>query len=118
MTRFTEGRQPASERAVRNGTGPGVPSFLRPQPEDRPAPTDLDLHFEESGPSFKGTEAKATENPAPQVPAAPGVPQAPVAQTQQQAGWAPSLAYRAVPASTPKPEDYEIAPGSFLSAGE
>ena len=98
MTRFTDDRQSGSDRPLRNGVGPGVPSFLRAAPEDRPEPTDLDLHFQDAGPTFAAT-GKAP--PAAEPPAG---------------DWTPALAYKALAAA--KPSEYTVQPGSYLAAVE
>lgn len=125
MTRFPDDRQSGPDAVARNGTGPGVPSFLRPAPEDRPEPTDLDLHFHEAGPSYRTVQPRAeapeaTEPAAASAPAAPSAPVAPAAVPPAEPRYrtTPALAYKPVAPSTPKPEDYEIQPGSFLTAGE
>ena len=110
MTRFPEDRQP--DRSLRNGSTPGLPSFLRAVPEDSPDPTDVDLHFHEAGPSFR-----AISRPEPVSAAAPT--RGPV---QGEAGWTPALAYKALTAAKPTTadaaRDYEIQPGSYLAAVE
>lgn len=117
MTRFTEDRHSGPDRSHRNGAGPGVPSFLRAEPEDRPEPTDLALHFQDAGPSFRSTGRTAgpSSAPAASVSRHAGPPEPDPAPTQQ---WTPALAYRAVAPSAPKPDDYEVKPDSYLAAAE
>lgn len=102
MTRFIDDR---------DGSGPGIPSFLQEPPEDRPEPTDLSLHFHDAGPSYRTAGQPPTSHAQP-----PAQPAARLGEDTQ--AWSPSLAYRAVAPSSPKPDDYALQPGSYLAAVE